>query len=121
MGIHWNPLCEANPTSNHKRRFGAVNKNYLELSSQPYLELCSFVSYNKTLYTCLTIITIWANSADDKWLYFSYFHKKQISTFHANCPLWKQFVQDVKTCFLGKIIFFELVITKKVKYFYFPP
>ena len=39
----------------------------------------------------LTFITLWANSADDKFMIFSCFPRKQDLTFHANCLHWRQF------------------------------
>ena len=33
---------------------------------------------------------------------FSYFARKQVLTFHANCLHWRRFVWNVKSCFLEK-------------------
>ena len=51
----------------------------------------------------LTFITLWANSADDKMIIFSYF--PQIIGFDISCKyfLRKLFAWDVKFYFLGKI------------------
>ena len=48
---------------------------------------------------CLTFITLWANSADDKWIIFSHEIGFDI---HANCPLRRQFAWNFKSYFLGR-------------------
>ena len=45
---------------------------------------------------------LWANSADDKLIFFLFFPRKLILTFHANCLLRKQFAWNVKPYFLKK-------------------
>ena len=43
---------------------------------------------------CIHVATLWANTADDKLMIFSYFFpRKQVLTFHANCRVhpWGRF------------------------------
>ena len=41
---------------------------------------------------------------------FLFFPRKQDLTFYANCLHWRQFACNVKSCFLGKIKIFQIVI-----------
>ena len=57
------------------------------------------------LWVLIWFLALWVKfSAADILKYFSYFPRKQILTFHANCLQWRQFAWNVKSCFLGKII-----------------
>ena len=49
---------------------------------------------NLKRYQYLTFINLWANSSDDKFIFFLIFPRKQDLTFHANC---------LQSCFLVKI------------------
>ena len=52
----------------------------------------------------LTLSMLWANSADDKLIFFFLiFPRKQDLTVHANCLLRRQFTWNVKSYFLGNI------------------
>ena len=61
----------------------------------------------KTLKKLLEVFqpsALWVKiSADNILRYFSYYPRKQVLTFHANCLHWRQFAWNIKTCFLGKI------------------
>ena len=60
----------------------------------------SLLWYNIISLVLVTVVTFWANLADDKLLYFFFiFPRKQVMTFHANCLHWRQFAWNVKTCF----------------------
>ena len=49
-----------------------------------YVKKCRFLA-NRSFGNYLTLTTLWANSADDKLMIFSYFRRKQGLAFHANC------------------------------------
>ena len=52
----------------------------------------------------LTFPMLWANSADDKLIFFFFhFPRKQDLTLHANCFLRRQFAWSVRPYFMGKI------------------
>ena len=44
----------------------------------------------------------WANSADNKLIFFYFYPRKLDLAFHANCLQWRQFAWNVKSCFLRK-------------------
>ena len=57
-------------------------------------ETCSWI---------LTLSTLGKNFSRRHFKYFSYFPRKQVLTFHANCLHWRQFAWNVKSFFMRKI------------------
>ena len=52
----------------------------------------------------LTLITLCANSSEDKlMIFFLFLSRKQVLTFHTNCLVRRQIAWNIKASFLGKI------------------